>query len=87
MATIDAFRAPKLANKNTSKDQIIEEDDVLIDADSLPVSSLETSAGMQVDQGEGSEAVDKPQFKPLKAKQMTVRMPTSSILEWKYVLN
>ncbi|KAJ2956726.1 hypothetical protein NQZ79_g7464 [Umbelopsis isabellina] len=70
MATMDAFKAPKLANKNTSKEDVIEEDDVLIDADSLPVSILDNSTGMQVDQGESSEATDKPQFKPLKAKQM-----------------
>lgn len=72
MASIESFKAPKLANKNTSKD-VIEEDDVLIDADSLPVSTLDNSTGMQVDQGESSEATDKPQFKPLKAKQMAVR--------------
>ncbi|CAO3673299.1 unnamed protein product [Umbelopsis vinacea] len=69
MAAIDAFKAPKLANKNTATDEIVDEDEVLIDAESLPLSTLEKDSTMQVDQGEGSTD-DKPVFKALKAKQM-----------------
>jgi hypothetical protein len=73
MVGIDAFKAPKLASKNTSKDEIVDEDEVLIDADSLPASHLEHNTGMQVDQGVANDD-EKPQFKPLKAKQMAVRI-------------
>lgn len=73
MATIDSFKAPKLTNKNTASEAIIDEDEVLIEADSLPTSTLEKDAGMQVDQGEEGSSEDKPSFKALKAKQMTVR--------------
>ncbi|KAI8583587.1 hypothetical protein K450DRAFT_221839 [Umbelopsis ramanniana AG] len=71
MATIDSFKAPKLTNKNTASEEIIDEDEVLIEADSLPTSTLEKDAGMQVDQGEEGSSADKPEFKALKAKQMT----------------
>jgi len=73
MATIDSFKAPKLTSKNTASEAIIDEDEVLIEADSLPTSTLEKDAGMQVDQGEEGSNEDKPSFKALKAKQMTVR--------------
>ncbi|GAB5590257.1 pre-rRNA-processing protein pno1 [Umbelopsis nana] len=69
MAALEAFKAPKLASKNTAMEEIVDEDEVLIDAESLPTSTLEKESTMQVDQGEGS-ADDKPVFKPLKAKQM-----------------
>lgn len=71
MAALEAFKAPKLASKNTAMEEIVDEDEVLIDAESLPTSTLEKESTMQVDQGEGS-ADDKPVFKPLKAKQMAV---------------
>jgi hypothetical protein len=82
MAAIDAFKAPKLANKNTATDEIVDEDEVLIDAESLPLSTLEKDSTMQVDQGEGSTD-DKPVFKALKAKQMAVSIYVDMII-YKY---
>jgi hypothetical protein len=72
MANIDAFKAPKFASKNTANEEIIDEDEVLIEADSLPASTLEKDTGMQIDHGEEGNSEEKPSFKPLKAKQMTV---------------
>ncbi|KAG0231868.1 pre-rRNA-processing protein pno1 [Actinomortierella wolfii] len=71
MSSLASYKGPKPLEKNThTKDIEEEDDDVLIDADQLPTHGNATG-GQSEDMDMDADTEDKPQFRPLKANEMT----------------
>ncbi|KAG0228396.1 pre-rRNA-processing protein pno1 [Actinomortierella wolfii] len=71
MSSLASYKGPKPLEKNThTKDIEEDDDDVLIDADQLPTHGNATGAQSE-DMDMDADTADKPQFRPLKANEMT----------------